>query len=159
MTLKLTALVFALAIPGAALAHDQGRGHQGPGYGHDRHDQRADYDDRHDRGWDYRGGPRPDVVIVSERDHVGADIESQIRWGLQRGLLTDREAYRLRNQNRELQSLKRRVYRDGRLSRGEAKQLARLEDRVRGELAFELRDNDRRDGRRDTRTAVYVARR
>ncbi len=159
MKLTMTALCLAaLAIPGAAFAHgdDRGRG----GDRGDRFDDRSDQRD-FERGRDERGDPRrPDVVVVGRgHDDNGFradDIESQIRWGVAQGLLTDREANRLRNQNRDLEALKRRVYRDGRLSRGEANQLARLEERVRGELAHELRDGDRRGMRRNTRTVVYV---
>lgn len=152
MKLTMTALCLAaLAIPGAAFAH--GDDHRGRD---DRHDQREI-----DRGRDERGDSRrPEVIVVSrghDDDRFRAnDIESQIRWGVGQGLLTDREATRLRHQNRDLEALKRRVYRDGRLSRGEAQQLARLEERVRGELDHELRDGDRRRMRQDNRTAVYV---
>ncbi len=136
-------LLAALAVPSVALAH----GSHGPSHRDDRSHQYRD--DRRDDGFD-RGDPRHAEVVV-RRGHDD-DVESQIRWGVQRGLLTRYEADRLRAQNRDVEALKRRVYRDGRLSRGEAKQLARATDRLHAALRTELRDNDVRG----VRTASYV---
>lgn len=128
-TLALALVTLALAVPAAA---------HGPN-DHDRQERSG------------RRARRDTVVVVASADVV-ADVEADIRRGVARGQLTHREAESLRESVRDFEHLRRRVLRDGRVSRGEEVLLARAADQLEWELRRQLHDDDRR-GRFDARGA------
>ena len=139
-TLALALAVVSLALPAAAHGRDRSDGcddEQTAGSSRYR-----DTDIRFARdmanGRDSPGYPAATVV----------DVETAIRDGVWSGRLTRREADMLRAQARDVEVIIRRSRRTGRLSHGEAHQIARAEDRLADTLQRELEDGDRRFGDR-----------
>lgn len=106
----------------------------------DRYDDRR-YDDRYDRGqneWNRFGYRGEDLRPRLNR------IGQQISRGVQRGFITDREAYRLRQEVTRIWRLSERFY----ASRGyDPRERAELDRRInwlQDQVRFERRDDDRR---------------
>lgn len=126
-------LLSAAALIAAATALPAVAQPYGNAYGHP---QNRGYQDN--RGW-------TPIGVRLER------LDNRIDRGIERGLLTRREAQALRQQFRQLVQLERYYGRDGGLSYGERADLERRLDILSQRVRWERRDDDRRDRRYDDR--------
>lgn len=120
-------LTVAAALPAAAQAYYGGTYDQ---YGRPQHDPRA----YHQQAW-------TPIGVRFER------LDNRIERGLERGLLTRREAGSLRYEFRQLVQLERHYGRGG-LSYNERADLERRLDRLSQRIRWERRDGDQRGDRR-----------
>lgn len=100
----------------------------------DRLSQRIRYErnDRDDRGWQN----------INQRQR---QIDNRIDFGVQRGYISQREAYRLRAEFNQIAQLERQYRRNG-LSQAERRDLDRRFDRLSATVEAEVRDGNRRRG-------------
>jgi len=120
-TLAIATAAAAIAAPAAAQSYD-----------HDRRDH-GQYEQagRHEGRWDNGGN-------INARQ---AQIAQRIEWGVRRGTLDQREAYRLRSESRDIARLEAQFRYDG-LTRVERARLDSRLDRLELRVARETRDRD-----------------
>jgi len=80
-------------------------------------------------------------------DGLWAQIEARIQQGIQSGHLTQREVNILQQQQRQISRMERRFNRDGRIDRGERRELQREMISLRNHVEV-LMNNDERERRR-----------
>jgi hypothetical protein len=83
-------------------------------------------------------------VVVYRHASVADQYEERIRRGLARGQLSRHEAMRLFRQLGELRELEQRIYRDGRLTYNEQRQLQERQAKLSYRLQRELNDGRER---------------
>ena len=127
VALASTALV--AAAPASAQYYDRG----------DRYD-RDRYEDRYDRrdGWNRYGYRGEDLKPRLDR------INAQISRGLQRGMITEGEARRLRGEMGQIWRLSQRFWQSQGYDPRERAELNRRINWLQDQVRFERRDNDRR---------------
>jgi len=139
-TLALTLAVVSLALPAAAHGSDGHRANACDDGSARTTNGSRDTDVRFARDMANGRGPRAQPGDFG----TFVDVEAAIRHGLQSGRLTRREAAMLRAQARDVDVTKRRAWRNGRISHGEAHQIARAEEQLANNLHRQLHDGDRR---------------
>lgn len=103
---------------------------------------RGDRNDRYDRDDRGRGGNTGfhPTQLRPQLDRISA----QISRGFQRGVLSQGEATRLRNEHRQLWQIATNYYRSGGVNQRELRDIEYRIDRLQDRLRFERRDGDNR---------------
>lgn len=128
ISLAIASSALVAAAPASAQYYDRGDRYQNDRY----------HDDRGDNRWNRFGYRGEDLQPRLDR------IQHQISRGQQRGAITDREAYRLRNEVRNIWRVSQRYYSSYGYDLRERDDLDRRIAMLQRQVRFERRDDDRR---------------
>ena len=135
VSLALASSVLVAAAPASAQYYGRDRDRYEDRYDRDRYDDR--YDDRRG-GWNRYGYRGEDLRPRLDR------INHQISRGIERGLITNREAYRLRAEVGRIWRLSQQFWASQGYDPRERAELDRRINYLQQQVRFERRDDDRR---------------